>query len=470
MPSKLQGNQQPSASLPSSRRQLGIIILGNTGVGKSFLANILLGQEAFVHEAAPRAVTTETEFQEIEMGNETYAVFNIPGLIEADQKRMDMNKIEIDKAFRERPTSLIVYVFGAQGGRIRDEDVVAFNALNKAYPFKLESLVIVVNGVPKDRPKNYEGEVTVLLEKLIKVSCKTLCVLGTINKSNPDQRQELKNKLLQVIVERTPQFHKKEQEIELQRDEVRKAKEQIKALQADFQQNKEMYDEKIKEQQKVYDIMFGTIRNENEQMRHLIRQQSKEIGEFNNRMVAQEAAHKKKEEQEQEAADKKKDEEQDAKNRKDISKSQRQYKKEEEQEAADKKKDEEQYGKNRKDISKSQRQYKKEEEQEAADKKKDEEQEAADKKKDEEQDAKHRKDISKSQRQYKKEEEQEAACKKKEEEEEEQEAAHKKKDEEQDAKHRKDISKSKSQRQYKKTTEEAEQASKLIRCMPHILH
>jgi hypothetical protein len=197
-------------------------------VGKSFLANILLGQEAFVHKAAPQAVTTETEFQEIKMGIETFSIFNIPGLIEADQKRIEMNKIEIDKAFRERPTSLILYVFGAQGGRIRDEDVVAFNALNKAYPFKLESLMIVVNGVPKDRPKNYEGEVTVLLEKLIKVPCKTLCVLDTINKSNPDERQKLKNKLLQVIVERRPQFHKKEQEIELQCEEVRKAKDQSK--------------------------------------------------------------------------------------------------------------------------------------------------------------------------------------------------------------------------------------------------
>jgi hypothetical protein len=306
MSSKLQVNQQSSAPLPSSRRQLGIIILGNTGVGKSFLANILLGHEAFVHKAAPRAVTTETEFEEMKMGNETYSIFNIPGLIEADQKRIEMNKIEIDKAFRARPTSLILYVFGAQGGRIRDEDVVAFNVLNKAYPFKLESLVMVVNGVPKDRPKNYEGEVTVFLEDIIEVPCKTLCVLDAINKSNPDERQKLKNKLLEVIIERTPKFHKKEQEIELQREEVRKAKEKIRALQEEFHRNKQMYDEEIKKQQAMYDKMFAQIRNENEQMRHLIRRQAEEIREFNNRMVAQEAAHKKREEKH------------DAKHRKDI--------------------------------------------------------------------------------------------------------------------------------------------------------
>ncbi len=231
------------------------------------------------------------------MGNETYAIFNVPGLIEADQKHIEMNKVEIDKAFRERPTSLILYVFGSQGGRIRDEDVVAFNALNKAYPFDLKSLVLIVNGLPKDRPKNYEGEVIVLLEELIKVPCRTLCVLDTINKNNQDEKQKLKNKLLQVIVERTPHIHEKKQEIELQSKDVRKAKEQIKALQAAFQENKQMYEEKIKEQQTAYDKMFATIRNENEQMRRLIERQAEETREFKNRMLEQEAAYKKKQQQ-----------------------------------------------------------------------------------------------------------------------------------------------------------------------------
>jgi hypothetical protein len=294
---------------------LGIIILGNTGVGKSFLANILLGQEAFVHKAAPRAVTTETEFKEITMGNETYAIFNIPGLIEADQKRMEINKIEIHKAFHARPTSIILYVFGSQGGRIRDEDVVAFNALNKAYQFDLRSLVLIINEVPKDRPKNYEGEVIVLLEELIKVPCETLCVLDMINKNNPDERQYLKNKLLQVIVERAPHFHEKKQEIELRSEEIHKAKQEIKRLQKDFQQNKQIYEKKIKEQQKRYDNMLAKIRNENSQMQRLIERQEEEIREYNNRMLAQEAAHKKKQE------------EQDAKYRKDMSTMQNEYNK-----------------------------------------------------------------------------------------------------------------------------------------------
>jgi GTPase SAR1 family protein len=284
-------------SLPLSRRELGLIILGNSGVGKSFLANVLLGQEAFVHLATPRAVTTQTEFKEINLGNETFAIFNIPGLIEADQKRIEMNKVEIGKAFKERPISLILYVFGSQGGRIRDEDVVAFNALHKAYPFNLKSLVIIVNGLPKDRPKNYEGEVIVLLEELLKLPCRNLCVLDTIDKNNQDEKQNLKNKIFQVIVERRPQRHAKKQDIELQSEDVRNAKEQIKALQAAFQKNKEQYEEKIQGQQTLYDQMFAKIRNENENMRRLVERQTEEARELKNRILEQEAAYKKIQEQ-----------------------------------------------------------------------------------------------------------------------------------------------------------------------------
>ena len=114
--------------------QFGLIILGNSGVGKSFLANILLGREAFKHEFAARSVTHLTEYQEITVDDRDFAIFNIPGLIEADQvikneetsysmylflflfqNRVDMNKSEIDCAFAVRPNSLIICLWTAAG-------------------------------------------------------------------------------------------------------------------------------------------------------------------------------------------------------------------------------------------------------------------------------------------------------------------------------------------------------------------
>ena len=181
--------------------QYGLIILGNSGVGKSFLANILVGHEAFTHAFSSTSVTVDTEYVEVQIGGLPLAIFNIPGLIEAEQERIDLNKIDIDKAFEERPNSVIMFVFGHQNGRIRDEDVVAFNAINAAYPFRPESLVIVVNGLPKTRPSDYEGGTLVLLQKLLVdtyVHSGNVCFLDGIDANSMQEKQILKENLLRV--------------------------------------------------------------------------------------------------------------------------------------------------------------------------------------------------------------------------------------------------------------------------------
>src|ERR1700722_3373665 len=118
----------------SSPERCGVIILGNSGVGKSFLVNLLLPNEKFLHKSAPSAVTKATEYEEYTDGNQTFVIFNIPGLVESKQENIEQNKKEIDKAFQICPNAVIIYVFGNQKGRIRNEDVIAFNALNEAYP------------------------------------------------------------------------------------------------------------------------------------------------------------------------------------------------------------------------------------------------------------------------------------------------------------------------------------------------
>jgi predicted GTPase len=203
MPTLFQKHRPSRGNNGRNTRQdrYGLIILGNSGVGKSFLANILVGHEAFTHAFSSQAVTHETEYVEIQIGSLPLAIFNIPGLIEAEQERIDLNKIEIDKAFAERPNSVILFVFGHQNGRIRDEDAVAFNAINAAYPFRPESLVIVVNGLPKGRPKDYEGTTLVLLQKLLintDVNNRNLCFLDAIEPTSMQERQNLKENLLKV--------------------------------------------------------------------------------------------------------------------------------------------------------------------------------------------------------------------------------------------------------------------------------
>ncbi|CAF5115540.1 unnamed protein product, partial [Rotaria magnacalcarata] len=130
----------------------GIIILGNSGAGKSFLANVILGEEAFKHETRMNACTLTTEYRAARIGDKQYAVYNIPGLIEADQDRINLNIREIDAAFIGHPTAVIVFVLGVgNGGRIGNEDIVAFNAINKAYRFDEKSIIFVINQLDKDK-------------------------------------------------------------------------------------------------------------------------------------------------------------------------------------------------------------------------------------------------------------------------------------------------------------------------------
>jgi predicted GTPase len=184
-----------------SAEKCGLIILGNTGVGKSFLANVILDREAFTHKFSATSVTHKTTFEEIQVGTLMYAVFDIPGLIEADEERIQLNKEQIEKAFLLRPKSVILFVFGQSGGRIRDEDVVAFKALDSAYNFRQESLVLVVKTSPKEQMDDYECSVIVLFQQLLKgveVKVDNVCFLDEIKKDDPLEKEALKERLLKV--------------------------------------------------------------------------------------------------------------------------------------------------------------------------------------------------------------------------------------------------------------------------------
>lgn len=210
--------------MPQHEKRYGLIILGNSGVGKSFLANGFLGEDTFVHKAAPSAVTKATECIQCKIGDKTHVVFNIPGLIEAEQQLINKNKIEIEKAFEIEPNSVIIYVFGNQGGRIRNEDVIAFNALNKAYSFQPKSLILVINNLPKDREKDYEGETIMRLRQWVHLdtSFQNFCFLDGINKSNAVERIRLRDQLLQAAMYAYPNIHTKQHDIQLDVDQIKK--------------------------------------------------------------------------------------------------------------------------------------------------------------------------------------------------------------------------------------------------------
>eukprot|EP01113_Clastostelium_recurvatum_P003683 TRINITY_DN1160_c0_g1_i2.p2 TRINITY_DN1160_c0_g1~~TRINITY_DN1160_c0_g1_i2.p2 ORF type:complete len:307 (+),score=81.94 TRINITY_DN1160_c0_g1_i2:124-921(+) len=225
----------------------GLLYLGNSGVGKTWLVNLTLGKEAFRAAYESSSVTKTTEYVDVMVTYSRGAVmtrlFNIPGLIENNQEAIEHNKVEIQKAFVQRPVSVVVFVFSVTGGRIRDEDMVAFEALNKSYRLKPESLCIVVNQLnKKKRTPDYERETKLRIESLTGIPSLPIAFINEVDDDDVAGRQEARATLLHVIETRLPAQHEKHHDIQLQLDQIKKAKEEVKAKQEEFDRMKAAMD------------------------------------------------------------------------------------------------------------------------------------------------------------------------------------------------------------------------------------
>ena len=214
----------------------GLIILGNTGAGKSFIGNLILNREAFVHECNADSVTHKTEFCEFSEGPIQFSIFNIPGLIENEQAAVERNKVEIHKAFGIRPKSIVAFVFNAgAGGRITEDDIIAFHAIKKVYSFESKSFLAIVNDLPPNRPPNYDTDAKAKLEKSLGLQNIEVCCLHRINQQEAAGRSELRQKLLASIKKCITKLHHKQGDIILRVDELEKLRKEWKVKQDEFE-------------------------------------------------------------------------------------------------------------------------------------------------------------------------------------------------------------------------------------------
>ncbi|CAF1113730.1 unnamed protein product [Didymodactylos carnosus] len=254
----------------------GLILLGNSGAGKSFIANILLGEDRFQHAYRPTAVTRKTDSAELTIGDTTYAIFDIPGLIEAKQEQIDLNKTEIEKAFQQRPLSIILFVFRSCGGRILDEDLIAFRAINEAYQFNLTSLIFVLNNLDPKRDSEYEGQTTALLQEILELKQIKLCFLDHIDVRDNEARENYRNELALFILYCTPNTHTKRHQIKLHADNMKQLKQKMKQMQLDFQEQIALRQQEIKELQIEYNTYKKSIETEINNLKQKLAQYEKQ--------------------------------------------------------------------------------------------------------------------------------------------------------------------------------------------------
>lgn len=210
-----------------------IHILGNPGVGKTFICNQLLGENYFLHKFSPVSVTKESETKVVQLDGHFITVVNIPGIIDNNPQRIQHNKAEIEKGFKLNSFSIVVYVFGNEGGRIRDEDFVAFQALQKAFKFDQKSVGFIINNLDPKRDLEYDGQATLLIKETLNLNEKPN--IGFLNKitdlQNDQLHQDFQSELMRVISLCIPKHQEKKEELILIKEELIDLKNQFKKKQ-----------------------------------------------------------------------------------------------------------------------------------------------------------------------------------------------------------------------------------------------
>ncbi|CAF3728753.1 unnamed protein product [Rotaria sordida] len=234
----------------------GLIIIGNSGVGKSFLANIILGKHHFKHDFSARSVTHRTESTTCILGDKHYRIYNIPGLIEGDEERIALNRREISRAFEEQKEHplVVIYVFGHQNGRIRNEDIVTFQAIHKAYTLSPDSLIIIVNGLPPDRPNTYNKKTRAALIDLLGMKLDQICYIDHLN-SVDIHREDVRKYLIDTILNVHPRIHIKTNNINLMSDDIFELKDDLDILKIQIDNERYEHEDVIESMEREYEAV-----------------------------------------------------------------------------------------------------------------------------------------------------------------------------------------------------------------------
>lgn len=217
----------------SEGREHGIIVLGNSGVGKSFICNLLIGKNEFESTYQPSAITTCSSSYLLVREQSVYTIWNVPGLIEAKQESINENKKQIELAFRKSRYACVIFVWSETSGRLQHDDIIAFNALNTAYQFPEDSVLFVFNNVPSKRPSDYDETFKVLLWKMLgsfEKAARNMLFIEKTNIENTERLQAQGRELWKFIDQGTAAYQEKRDEIMLDVDQIKKLRNGLKEL------------------------------------------------------------------------------------------------------------------------------------------------------------------------------------------------------------------------------------------------
>ena len=139
------------------QRWIKTLVVGNAGVGKSWLLNVFKQDDIFKHAMSVGAVTGDPEYALfMDAGDKDqvgYVLCNVPGLLDS-KGDPQKNAKAIEQAFSVAPDTetIVLFVMGlSPGGRLINQDLVTYNALLEYVPsLNSANTAVVINQFDED--------------------------------------------------------------------------------------------------------------------------------------------------------------------------------------------------------------------------------------------------------------------------------------------------------------------------------
>jgi len=224
----------------------GVLFVGNTGVGKSEICNYLLKKQKFESKENPTSVTRELSREITTIKGNEAIIYNIPGLLEDDEEKVEQNKRIIQQAFESKEEVYVFYVLTVEGGRLRTPDIDAYKALTQAYDIKQKSFAFIVNKYSGSEA--IKGAIVARIHQIL-AKQSVFFIPDNKNKEFKDRAEIGNNILILAFEELEPNQTTKLKELKLAKDEIKELHDEMKKKQKEF-------DKKLEDQKENMNFVF----------------------------------------------------------------------------------------------------------------------------------------------------------------------------------------------------------------------